>query len=165
MLVSQLCPTLRPHGLQPSRLLCSWGFPGQGYRSRWPFYSPGHRPDPGIEPGPPALQADSLPLSHREAQEAPPELPWRRQRPVFVCAAATPRSVGRGAQEERVCPRLAGWASAVGEARSRSGGVCLVCSPRPLGVGVAGALRGLLCEDACPIHAGPASRPAQGPAS
>ena len=28
---------------------------------------PGDLPDPGIEPGSPALQADSLPLSHREA--------------------------------------------------------------------------------------------------
>ena len=25
----QLCPTLQPHGLQPSRLLCPWGFPGK----------------------------------------------------------------------------------------------------------------------------------------
>ena len=33
----------------------------QGYRSRLPFPSPGELPDPGIEPGSPALQADSLP--------------------------------------------------------------------------------------------------------
>ena len=26
---AQLCPTLRPHGLQPSRLLCLWNFPGE----------------------------------------------------------------------------------------------------------------------------------------
>ena len=32
-----------------------------------PFPPPGDLPDPGIEPGSPALQADSLPLSHREA--------------------------------------------------------------------------------------------------
>ena len=34
------------------------GFPRQEYRSRWPFSSPGHLPDPGIKPvspGSPAL--------------------------------------------------------------------------------------------------------------
>ena len=30
-------------------------------RSGWPFPSPGDLPDPGIEPGSPSLQADSLP--------------------------------------------------------------------------------------------------------
>ena len=33
----------------------------QGHRSRLPFPSPGELPNPGIEPGSPALQADSLP--------------------------------------------------------------------------------------------------------
>ena len=28
-LVAQSCPTLRPHGLQPTRLLCLWDFPGK----------------------------------------------------------------------------------------------------------------------------------------
>ena len=27
--VSQSCPTQRPHGLQPTRLLCPWDFPGK----------------------------------------------------------------------------------------------------------------------------------------
>ena len=39
----------------------SVGFPRQGYWSGLPFPSPGDLPDPGIEPGSPALQADSLP--------------------------------------------------------------------------------------------------------
>ena len=38
----------------------SMGFPRQEYRSGLPFLSPGDLPDPGIEPGFPALQADSL---------------------------------------------------------------------------------------------------------
>ena len=38
----------------------SLGFPSQEYRSRLPFPSPGDLPDPGIEPGLPALQADSI---------------------------------------------------------------------------------------------------------
>ena len=36
-------------------------FSRQEYWSVLPFPSPGHLPDPGIEPGSPALQADSLP--------------------------------------------------------------------------------------------------------
>ena len=37
-------------------------FSRQEYRSALPFLSPGDLPDPGIEPGSPALQADSLPF-------------------------------------------------------------------------------------------------------
>ena len=37
------------------------GFSRQGYWSGLPFPSPGDLPDPGIEPGSPALQADALP--------------------------------------------------------------------------------------------------------
>ena len=36
------------------------GFSRQEYWSGLPFYSPGDLPDAGIEPGSPALQADSL---------------------------------------------------------------------------------------------------------
>ena len=37
------------------------GFSRQEYWSGWPFPSSGDLPDPGIEPGSPTLQADSLP--------------------------------------------------------------------------------------------------------
>ena len=37
----------------------------QEYWSGLPFSSPGDLPDPGIEPTSPALQTDSLPLSHQ----------------------------------------------------------------------------------------------------
>ena len=37
------------------------GFPRQEYCSGLPFPPPGYPPGPGIEPGSPALQADSLP--------------------------------------------------------------------------------------------------------
>ena len=47
--------------------LLSVGFPMQEYWSRLPFHSPEDIPNPGIEPTSPALQADSLPLSNREA--------------------------------------------------------------------------------------------------
>ena len=36
------------------------GFSRQEYWSGLPFASPGDLPDPGIEPGSPALQADAL---------------------------------------------------------------------------------------------------------
>ena len=38
----------------------SVGFSRQEYWSGWPFPSPGDLPDPGVEPGSPASQADSL---------------------------------------------------------------------------------------------------------
>ena len=39
----------------------SMGFSRQEYWSGLPFPSPGDLPDPGIEPGSPALQGDTLP--------------------------------------------------------------------------------------------------------
>ena len=41
---------LQPRGLQPTRLLCSWGFPRQEYWSGFPFPSPENLPNSGIEP-------------------------------------------------------------------------------------------------------------------
>jgi len=41
------------------------GFPRQEYWSGLPFPSLGDLPDPGIKPTSPALQVDSLPLSHQ----------------------------------------------------------------------------------------------------
>ena len=46
----------------------SMGFSRQEYWSGLPFPSPGDLPDPGIEPGSPALQADTL-------TSEPPEKP------------------------------------------------------------------------------------------
>ena len=48
----------------------SMGFPRQEYWSGFPFPSPGHLPDTGIELGSSALEADSLPSE-------PPEKPVR----------------------------------------------------------------------------------------
>ena len=56
--------TLRPHGLQPARLLCPWNFfQGKNIREDCHFSPPGDLPDPGIELAPPtspALKAHSL---------------------------------------------------------------------------------------------------------
>ena len=67
--ITQSCPILcDPHGLWPARFLCPWNYPGKntgvGGRSllQGVFPSPGDLPNPGIEPGSPALQADSLPF-------------------------------------------------------------------------------------------------------
>ena len=45
------------------------GFPKQEYWSGLPFPFPGDLPDPGIEPGSPALEADAL-------TSEPPGKPW-----------------------------------------------------------------------------------------
>ena len=59
MLVAQLCLTLcDPMDCSPPG---SMGFPQQAYWSGLPFPSLGYLPNPGIEPGSPALQADALP--------------------------------------------------------------------------------------------------------
>ena len=54
----------------------SVGFSRQEHWSGLPFASPGYLPDPGIEPASPALQADSLPLSHQGSPEYP--IPTRK---------------------------------------------------------------------------------------
>ena len=59
---------VRPHGLQPARLLCPWRFSRQEYWSELLFPCPGDLPNAGVKPEStvsPALQADPLPLSHR----------------------------------------------------------------------------------------------------
>ena len=60
-LVTKSCPTL----VIPWTIACqaplSMGFSRKEYWSGLPFPSPGDLPNPEIEPGSPALEADSLP--------------------------------------------------------------------------------------------------------
>ena len=69
-LVIKSCPTL----VTPSTVACqaplSMGFSRQEYWTGLPFPSPGDLPNPGIEPGSPVLQADSL---STELQRKPSE--------------------------------------------------------------------------------------------
>ena len=58
---SVMSDSLRTHRLQPTRLLCPWGFFRQEYWSRLPCPPPGHLLHTGIKPRSPSLQADSLP--------------------------------------------------------------------------------------------------------
>ena len=53
--------SLQPYGLQPTRLLCPWGFSRQEHWGGLPCPPPGNLPNPGIEPRSSTLQADSLP--------------------------------------------------------------------------------------------------------
>ena len=59
-----VCSTLRTVACQAS---LSMGFSSQKYYSRLPCLPPWALPDPGIESGSPALQADSLPLNHQRS--------------------------------------------------------------------------------------------------
>ena len=60
-LVAKSCLTLMTPWTVACQAPLSVGFSSQEYRSGLLFPSPGDLPDPGIEPGSPALQADSLP--------------------------------------------------------------------------------------------------------
>ena len=60
-LATKLCPTLVTLWAVAHQAPLSVVFSRQECWSGWPFPSPGDLPDPGIEPGSPALQADSLP--------------------------------------------------------------------------------------------------------
>ena len=52
---SVMSDSLGPHGLYPTKLLSPWDFPGNSTGVDFHFPSPGDLPDPGIEPGFPAL--------------------------------------------------------------------------------------------------------------
>ena len=60
VLVTQLCLTLCDPMTVAFQAPESVGFSRQEYCNRLPFPSPGDLPIPGIEPGSPTLQADSL---------------------------------------------------------------------------------------------------------
>ena len=60
-LVTQLCLTLCDPWMVARQAPLFMGFSKQEYWSELPFPSPGDLPDPGIKPGSPALQVDSLP--------------------------------------------------------------------------------------------------------
>ena len=60
VLVTQLCPTLQPHGLWLTRFLCPWNSPGKNTGVGSHSFLQGNLPNPGIEPRSPTLQVDSL---------------------------------------------------------------------------------------------------------
>ena len=58
-LIAKSCPTLVTPWTVACQALLSMEFSRQEYWSGLPFPSPGNLPNPEIEPGSPALQADS----------------------------------------------------------------------------------------------------------
>ena len=74
VLVTQSCSSLcNTMDCSPPQVPLSMGFSRKKYWSGLPFPSPGDLPDPRIEPGSPALQADSHRLSYEGSplREAP----------------------------------------------------------------------------------------------
>ena len=65
---------LPPHGLQPTRLLCPWDFPGKNTGVGSPFLLQGIFMTQGSNLGLLHWQADSLPLSHQESPALKVEL-------------------------------------------------------------------------------------------
>ena len=57
---SVMSDSLPPHGLEPTKFFCPWGFSRQEYWNGLPCPPLGDLPDPGIKPRSPALQADAL---------------------------------------------------------------------------------------------------------
>ena len=73
VLVTKLCLTLAISWTIAHQALISMRFPRQEYWSGLSFPSPWDLPDPGIKPGSPARQADSLPP---EPQGSQPLMVW-----------------------------------------------------------------------------------------
>ena len=101
-LISQSHPTvLRPHGLEPTRILCSWDFPGKNTGAGCHFLLQGNLPSPGMEPASPALAGGFC------TTEAPGKPPWRMHRTCHIADA--PKShVGPASRTRSSCPQLPG---------------------------------------------------------
>ena len=67
---SVVSDSLRPPGTVAHQVALSMEFSRQEYWSGLPFPSPGDLPNPGIEPGSPALQADSSPSEPQKVRSA-----------------------------------------------------------------------------------------------
>ena len=63
--VTQSCPTLRPHGLQSTRLLCPWDFPGNSPGVDCHFLLQGIFPIQGSNLGLPPCRQTLYHLSHQ----------------------------------------------------------------------------------------------------
>ena len=67
--VAQLCPTLRPHGLWPTRLFHPWNFPGKNTGVGCHFLLQRIFPTQGSNPGLPHYGQMLYCLSHQEARD------------------------------------------------------------------------------------------------
>ena len=64
----------------------SMGFSRQEYCSGFPFPSPGDLPNPGVEPGSPALQVDSLPSEPQGKPLKLTEIPLSNKKKWTTCS-------------------------------------------------------------------------------
>ena len=79
--------TLRPRGLQPARLLCPWDFPDKNTGVDCHFLFQGLNQSVSLSF--PALQVDSLPLSHLESPDHWIAIAYLLVEPGSVCAVAS----------------------------------------------------------------------------
>ena len=84
-LVSKSCPTLGDPKDCSCQALLSMGFSRQECRSRLPFPSPGNPPNPGTEPGSPALQADSSPTKLQGKPSTTWEVSYLKPGSKLIC--------------------------------------------------------------------------------
>ena len=82
----RLCLTLATPCTVVFQAPLSMGFSRQEYWSGLPFPSPEDLPNPGTEPGSPALQADSLLLRRHRSPAEPPGKPFGSHNNRHLCA-------------------------------------------------------------------------------
>ena len=88
-IVTKSCPTLVSPWTVAHQVPLSMGFSRKEYWSGLPFPSPGDRPDPGNEPGSPALQADTLPSEPPVPQRPEPSLAHKSMGLPASCGCAS----------------------------------------------------------------------------
>ena len=94
VLVVQSCPTLcNPKNCSPAVSPVHGRFSGQEHWIEQPLPSPGDRPNPGIKPGSPTLQADSLPSE-------PPGKPLKLRRGWKLLEGCVKIQIGRSHSPE-----------------------------------------------------------------
>ena len=81
---SVVSDSLRPHGLQPARLLCPWGFSRQEYQSGLPYPSPGDLHNTGIKPGLPHCRRILYYVSYTREPSLPSESPAKDKRELLI---------------------------------------------------------------------------------
>ena len=106
---SVVSDSLWPYGLWPTRLL--WGFSRQEYWSGLPCLPSGDLPNPGIEPGSPALQADSL----------PPEPPGRQRLGSHLLQCPLGPSSAQWGHRACIKVKSLTWRTRLGPGREGSG--------------------------------------------
>ena len=107
VICSVLSNSLWPHGLEPTRLLCPWDFPGKNTGVSIHSLLHAGLPDPGIKPGSPTLQADSLP------SEPPGSIYSTRNKMPTLSSCPSWQSMGQSSW--KLTPGAQHWSGGDGE--------------------------------------------------